>query len=247
MHATETPAPPAELLGQASLFLDFDGTLVELVDRPDAVIVDDALIALLARLSLRLDGRVGIISGRSIAQLDGLVGPSLRGIAVVGSHGAEIRLAHGDIDRPARPAALAEAEQAFADRFGATPGVVIEVKSLGVAIHYRLAPGIEAEAEALVADFADRPGLVLQKGKMMRELRMGGHDKGKALLALMQSPPFADHPPVFAGDDLTDETAFAACAQAGGSGILIGPARDTAARWRLPDVPALRAWLEQAA
>lgn len=240
--------PPPELpLDTIALFLDFDGTLVDLVDRPEAVAVDDPLRQLLTRLGTRLEGRLAIVSGRSIAQLDAFLGAAIADIAVVGSHGAEIRRPGQAIERPQRPAALTAAERAFTERFGTTPGIVIEVKSLGVAIHYRMAPSHAAAADALVAEQARHHGLTMQKGKMMCELRLGGHDKGTALRALMQAPPFAGHRPVFAGDDLTDEPGFAVCADHGGDGILVGPDRDTAATWRIPDVTAFRHWLEAAA
>jgi len=247
MQDSDNHLPPGALPADAALFLDFDGTLVELANRPDAVIVDGALSALLQRLREQRAGRVAIISGRSIAQLDDFLGAALDGITLVGSHGAEIRTVGGTIMRPERPASLIEAERAFTDRFGDTPGAVIEVKSLGVAIHYRLAPEIGDAAEAMVADHADRHGLAVQKGKMMSEVRVAGHDKGTAITALMQLPQFAGYNPVFAGDDLTDEAGFLVCSDAGGGGILIGPPRDTAARWRIADVAGFRNWLEEAA
>lgn len=247
MQPSHLPEPPAALLDNASLLIDFDGTLVELADRPDAVRIDAGLGTLLARLRARLEGRIAIVSGRSIAQIDEFLPSALGGIAVVGSHGAEIRRAGDDIVRPERPATLLEAESEFSDRFGTNPGVVIEVKSLGVAIHYRLAPEVEAEADPLAAGFAERHGLAVQRGKMMCEVRVAGHDKGSAVMALMQAPPFAGHAPIFVGDDLTDESAFVACAHAGGAGILIGPPRETAAKWRIADVAGFRAWLEEAA
>ena len=247
MQSSHLPEPPTALLENASLLIDFDGTLVELADRPDAIRIDSGLESLLARLRSRLEGRIAIVSGRSIAQIDEFLPSALDGIAVVGSHGAEIRRAGDVVVRPERPATLLEAESAFSDRFGANPGVVIEVKSLGVAIHYRLAPEIEADAIALVTAFAEQHGLAVQRGKMMCELRVAGHDKGGAVMALTQAAPFAGHAPIFVGDDLTDENAFVSCTRAGGAGILIGPARETAARWRIADVARLRAWLEDAA
>jgi trehalose 6-phosphate phosphatase len=239
--------PPLSLLRDASLFLDFDGTLVELAERPDGVAVDDALHALLQRLAERLEGRVAIVSGRSVAQIDDFLGTTLANTAVVGSHGAEIRRAGGDIVRPERPAALETAEAAFTERFGDHPGVVIEVKSLGVAIHYRMAPEVEAEARALVEAYARHDGLEVQHGKMMAELRMAGHDKGTAIAALAEGAPFLGHAPVFVGDDLTDEPGFLFCEHHGGAGILIGARRDTAARFRIEDVASFRRWLGAAA
>lgn len=244
MQHTELPEPPAGLLDDACLFLDFDGTLVELADRPDGVVVEESLGLLLRRLGEKLDGRIGIVSGRSIEQIDGFLGASLGAYAVVGSHGAEIRHAGRAATGPARPASLVVAERAFAERFEGNAGVVIEVKTLGVALHYRLDPSVEQEAIALVEAFAARENLAVQHGKMMVELRMAGHDKGTAIAALCETAPFAGRPPVFVGDDLTDETGFVVVAHHGGAGILIGPSRDTAARYRLPDVAAFLTWLE---
>jgi trehalose 6-phosphate phosphatase len=124
---------------------------------------------------------------------------------------------------------------------------VVEEKSLGVGVHYRLDPGVEAEAHALAAKLAEAHDLEVQKGKMMVELRLPGHDKGSAIAAMLSEPPFAECRPVFLGDDLTDEPGFAACAAAGGAGVLVGAPRETAAAYRLADVAAVRAWLAEAA
>lgn len=244
MPYQDLPPPPAGLLDDAGLFLDFDGTLVELADKPDGVTVDPTLRALLARLPARLKGRVAIVSGRSVAQIDGFLGDTIRDFAVVGSHGAEIRPAGGTTLVPDRPASLTAAERAFTDRFADDPRIVIEIKTLGVAIHYRGAPEVEQEAHALVDAFAQRDGLTAQAGKMMIELRMAGHDKGTAIATLCEDAPFAGHPPVFVGDDLTDEPGMVVAAHHGGAGILIGPMRDTAAAYRLDDVAAFLDWLE---
>jgi trehalose 6-phosphate phosphatase len=235
--------PPADLIDGASLFLDFDGTLVELAARPEAVVVDAALTGLLDRLADRLDGRVALVSGRSIDQLDGFLGDAGGAIGLIGSHGAETRLAGGAIVRPDRPASLDAAAQLFADRFGGRDGVVIEAKSLGVGLHYRLDPSAEDEAHAIAEAFAAAHDLEVQHGKMMVELRLPGHDKGAAIAALLDRAPFAGHPPVFLGDDLTDEPGFVACARHDGAGVLVGDARDTAAHYRLPNVAAVHNWL----
>jgi trehalose 6-phosphate phosphatase len=242
-ESRDRPAPPAMLLDGASLFLDFDGTLVELAERPEAVAVDAALAGLLDRLAERLEGRVVLVSGRSIQQLDGFLEGIGVAIGLVGSHGAETRLAGGAIVGPDRPASLDAAARLFADAFRGRDGVVIEAKSLGVGLHYRLDPTAEDEAHAIAAAFAAANDLEVQHGKMMVELRLPGHDKGSAILALLDHPPFAGHPPLFLGDDLTDEPGFAVASRRGGTGILVGPPRDSAARYRLDDVTAARAWL----
>lgn len=237
--------PPLDLVRSGGLFLDFDGTLAELVDDPDAVAADAELRTLLGRLVAAMPGRVAIVSGRSIAQLDRMLGPAARGLALAGSHGAELR--SGDepveVSAPFGLVRVAAAMDAFAaDR----PGVLVERKSLGAALHYRRAPGAGAEALKLAAALAEAHGLQLQRGKMMAEVRADG-DKGRAVAALVAGAGVAGKPPLVFGDDLTDEAGFIAAAELGGAGVLVGEPRETAARFRLPDVAAVRRWLARAA
>jgi trehalose 6-phosphate phosphatase len=244
--ASLLPPPPPLDGDRHSVLLDFDGTLVDLADRPDAVIVDEALGALLRALVGTFAGRVALVSGRSVAQIEHFLGGAVPGIAVVGSHGAELRLGDRCIT-PDRPQALIEAERALTEAFGTHEGVVIEVKSYGVAAHYRLAPAQEAEARRIAAAFVGVDGLVLQEGKMMVELRIGGCDKGSGIAALLEHAPFAGHVPVFAGDDVTDEAGLAIVTARGGIGVLVGAERPSAAGYRLDDVAAVRRWLGAAA
>jgi trehalose 6-phosphate phosphatase len=236
--------PPISILEGAALLLDFDGTLVELAETPDAIEIPLGLPALIARLSSRLDGRVAIISGRSLEDLESHVG-SLP-VAVAGSHGVEIRVG-GEVERSGAPPSLDEAREALA-RFAADdPRLLVEDKVGTVALHFRRAPDREADSAALADSLAARHGLRVQPGKMVVELVPEGIDKGTALERLMAQPPFAGASPWFIGDDLTDEHAFAAAARAGGGGILVGPERETAADWGLADVAAARRWLTEAA
>ena len=235
------PAPPKFSAPEISLFLDFDGTLVDLAERPDEVVVDRTLEILLAHLEERLSGRLAVISGRSIAQLDMFLGDTT--IALVGSHGAETRLIGSATVSGGRPESLRRAEAFFTTVFGGHDGVIIEVKSMGVAIHFRLDPSVEERANAMAAEFGAASGLAVQKGKMMVELRVSGHDKGSGIASLMARSPFVGHRPIFLGDDVTDEAGFERCSTLGGAGILVGPARSTAARYRLKDVATVRSWL----
>ena len=235
--------PPLVRRLDVSLFLDFDGTLVRLADRPDGVSVDSFLTLLLERVAALLEGRLAIVSGRSVAQLTAFLGPIADRIALVGSHGGEVRLAGAAVIAPERPDALLAAETLFANAFAGQRGVIVEVKSLGVAVHYRLAPAAGPRANALAESWGAQNGLLVQKGKMMVELRAIGHDKGTGIAALMACAPFAGHRPVFLGDDETDEPGFAWCEAAGGFGVLVGAPRPTAARYRLADVAAVHGWL----
>ena len=236
------PPPPPGLLQGASLFIDFDGALVDLVERPDAIIVDEGLRDLLGALGAVYDGRLAIVSGRSIAQLDDMLGPIARRLAVSGSHGSEQRW-QGLTLQPARPPALDDATDALRAFVEGHPGTLLEPKSFGVALHYRLSPGVEAAAHDIAHRLGERHGLALQPGKMMVELRVAGGDKGSAVRRMMQRAPMAGTHPVCLGDDLTDEAAFAMARELGGAGILIGPPRATDALYALPDVAAVRAWL----
>ncbi|HEY0411980.1 MAG TPA: trehalose-phosphatase [Allosphingosinicella sp.] len=233
--------PPPPLPDDAALFLDFDGTLVELADTPASIQVPPGLQGLLERVSRRLGGRLAIVSGRPIADLERHAGPLA--VALSGSHGAELRLVGRPVSAPPPPAGLAAARAQVA-RFARTAqGLLVEEKPAGVALHYRRSPAEAERVRAFMDGLAVRTGLRLQHGKMVAELLPAGADKGEALRRIMREPPFAGARPLFVGDDLTDEHAFEAAAALGGGGILAGPARATAARWRLDGVAAVTSWL----
>lgn len=237
---TSLPLPPPTLLDGASLFLDFDGTLVDFVVDPAAAAVDERLRILLGALSERLDGRLAILSGRSLDELTRRLG--LGPVAMAGSHGLEHRSAGGRVTRAPIPASLATATAA-ASAFAASHGLLLEAKAAGVALHYRDAQHAEAMVDAFARDLAADTGLALQSGKCVRELRVPGADKGDAVREFMAEPPFTLGRPVVVGDDLTDEHAFEAATALGGSAILVGDPRPTAARYRLPTVEATLDWL----
>jgi trehalose 6-phosphate phosphatase len=243
MIAADSPPPLAEI-DRAALFLDFDGTLVGLAARPDDISVPSQLPALLERLAVRLGGRLALLTGRALADLDSHLACAF---AAAGSHGLELRPRAGAARPAPPPPGLAAARAALLAFAAADSRLLVEDKPASVALHYRLAPGREAEALALAEAVAARSGLAVLRGKMVVELRPAGADKGDALRALMREPPFAGARPVVVGDDLTDEDAFRAAASLGGFGILVGAPRATAAAWRLPDVASVHAWLEAAA
>lgn len=241
----DLPPPTASLLDRAALFLDFDGTLVELAETPDSIEVPVSLRSLLDRLRERLEGRLAIVSGRSLADLDRHLPTS--GIAFSGSHGLELKLADGTALPLSIPIGL-EAIHERVKRFAAErEGLIAEEKPAGIALHYRQAPDEAERVAAFMAGLARESGFTVQHGIMVAELRPVGATKGDAIKAFMTEPPFAGTRPVFVGDDLTDEHGFAAAARLGGAGVLVGPPRPTAARFRLPSVAAVADWLGAAA
>jgi trehalose 6-phosphate phosphatase len=158
-------------------------------------------------------------------------------------HGLERRRADGSLLRAEASPAVRDAVAAF-ERFARTrPGVIVEDKAVSAGLHYRGAPAEAAAAVALAERLAGETGLTLQAGNLVVELKTPGTSKGTALNAFMQEPPFAGAVPVMLGDDLTDEDGFLAAEALGGFGVLVGPVRSTAARYGLPDVEAVLAWL----
>lgn len=205
-----------------SLLLDFDGTLVETAPTPDAVEIGADLRALVAEALQRLDGRLAIVSGRSLEQLDALWGRTLWPVTVAASHGLELRH-DGRLRAPPPARIFARLTRETEARFGARNGVVVELKSYGLGIHYRLAPQLGEAVRAWAEDCAAEHDLVIQAGDMVYELRLPGADKGDAVRTIMQRPPFAGSTPVYIGDDLTDIAAIDAARVLGGQGIAVGP------------------------
>lgn len=226
-----------------AFFFDFDGTLVELASTPDGVVVPARVVETLSTLRALTNGAVAVVSGRGIESIDSFL--AIPDLPVAGLHGAERRDASGDTVRIGfNDARLLRMERALADVVAAHPGMLLEIKGAAIAVHYRNAPRAEPAAreaaERLVAEHAD--AYVLQPGKMVYEIKPKNVDKGRAVAAFLDEPPFAGRVPVFAGDDLTDEKGFAVVNERGGLSIKVG-AGDTAARARVASVEAFVAWL----
>lgn len=246
MHSALAPgAPPALttlLAGERiALFLDFDGTLVELAARPDAIAPLAGLADRCAKLALRVEGRCALVSGRAIEDIERHVGPL--SVAIAGSHGSDIRGADGKpLGHAAHPLPV-EIETALRS-FAAENDLDYEHKAHGGALHYRRNPSQGGRADKFARELAHRHGWKAQAGKCVIEIVAGTSDKGSAVRTYMASDTFNGARPFFVGDDLTDEAGFAACKELGGAGILVGSREDTVAQYRLPDVSSVHTWLE---
>ncbi len=233
-------------LSAIALFLDVDGTLLEIAARPQAVSVPDDLRERLRALQPAAGGAVALISGRAIAELDELFAPLA--LPSAGLHGFERRDAQGAYRRmpPPSPAALEASRAAMLQLTRSHSGLLMEDKQFALALHYRGAPWLEdAVVQSMEAVAAGVAGdLELQRGKMVVELRPSGATKAHAVTAFLEEAPFAGRMPIFIGDDLTDEPAFELVNSLAGLSVLVG-ARPSAARARLTDVAAVRAWLAQ--
>ena len=234
--------PPLRSLGQVALFLDLDGTIAPFESNPARVRAEPSRNELLTKLVQFYDGRVAIISGRSIADLDSII--SWRVPAVAGVHGLQRRTTNGNMLIIAAHPNLRLARCIFQSYSKKFSGVLFEDKIISVALHYRNAPSNEAEILELAAQLAVDTGLTLQKGEMVAELRTPGPDKGDAIRSFLSERPFIGHRPIFVGDDLTDEQGFEVVEEAGGIGILVGPERPTRASFGLRDVEEVLRWLK---
>jgi trehalose 6-phosphate phosphatase len=219
-----------------ALFLDLDGTLLDLAPRPDLVAVPYGLIALLERLASALQGAVAIVSGRPLAEVDGLLHPLQ--VAGAGEHGAFCRLPSGDVVSP-QPPGVPAAWRARIDAFAAmAKGIVVEQKASAVAVHYRAMPDAEPALLALLKSIVapEDDSFTLSPAHMCWEIRPRGIDKGTAVRRLMREKPFLGRRPVFVGDDVTDEDGMRAAEALGGIGIDV--------RERFPTgASGVRAWL----
>ena len=204
-----------------ALFLDIDGTLIDIADTPDGIIVPPGLPADLAALSQHLGGALALVTGRALPYADRLFKPVTFPIA--GLHGAERRSASGTVERVEPGEAFVSLKTALAKEASAWTGVLVEDKGLAVAAHYRQAPERQAEVEAMMERALRQagPDFTLQRGKMVLEIRPARASKGEAIKAFLSEPPFAGRLPITIGDDVTDEAMFKVANERGGLSIRI--------------------------
>jgi trehalose 6-phosphate phosphatase len=244
--AATAPTFPAIDPAHVALFLDIDGTLLDIAPRPDAVRVPGELPFDLATMTGCLGGALALVSGRPLSVIDELFSPV--GLPAIGCHGAEIRAASGEGARVTRAAPLPAAFRArLAGIVALHPGLLAEDKIYSVALHYRAVPACEAALFAAVREICvEAPSVAVSvlRGKCVIEVKATGFSKGTAVRVLMRDAPFHGRIPVFVGDDRTDEDAFAVLPEFGGCGIAVGRALAGAA-FVIKDPAAVRHWLAQ--
>jgi trehalose 6-phosphate phosphatase len=225
---------------RTALFLDMDGTLIDLAATPDAVVVQPGLPEAVAKLRNALDGALAIVTGRPIETVDRLFGDAPG--AVAGEHGGAVRRRPGDaVERPDLPSPPAEWLDAAAKLVAAYPGALLERKARGFGMHYRQAaadagPIFHAALSEMLQQVA---GFELHPAHKLWEVRPVGADKGAAVAALMQQAPFIGRLPVFIGDDVTDEDGMREARRRGGAGYRVDEV--------FGDPEGVRAWLRASA
>jgi len=234
--------------GAWALFLDIDGTLIDIAPSPDEITVPPDLPGQLMALSGRLNGALALVTGRALPYADALFLPYE--FPVAGLHGAERRSADGTVDAVAATSAFEEVKAELAAAAGQWPGVLVEDKGAAVAAHYRQAPEWRDEVEKAMEFYRLQagPDFTLQRGKMVFEIRPARANKGSAVEAYLRERPFQGRRPIAIGDDVTDEEMFRIANQLGGHSIRIAPSPEgTEARGIIGSTEALRQVLARVA
>jgi trehalose 6-phosphate phosphatase len=210
-------------IARVAILLDVDGTILDVAATPQSVVVPASLVQILSELHVRTNGAVALISGRLIENLDDLFVPLK--LPCVGGHGVEWRIS-GSAPVERRYGELsALLKKQVTTGVAVDPRIIVEDKGSSLAVHYRLAPELGPLIKNKIAAILDRAlleKLELLCGKSMIEIKPASFNKGVAVCGLMKSPPFAQRTPVFIGDDITDESVFAALPALGGVGYSVG-------------------------
>ena len=228
-----------------AMFLDFDGTLVDIVARPDLTQVSSQLLTMLDHAHQNLDGALAIVTGRPLADLDKLLAPLT--LPAAGIHGIQHRDRTGCMESRCPMTIPDDARTQIKSLAASDSRLILEDKVYSLGLHYRLAPELEMTLQSEFDNIGATlgPKFFVQHGKMVLELRPTGIDKGSAVERFMSEEPFASRLAIFIGDDQTDEDAFAVINHLQGYSIKVGePERESAAQYRLNDVAAVHAWLQ---
>ncbi len=227
-----------------ALFLDLDGTMIDIAPSPDDVFAPKELIRCLAVLNRQLGGALAVVSGRPIGAVDALLAPVR--LPAAGVHGAEIRF-EADAARVHRAApAIPNGVRWLLAPLASIPGVLIEDKTVAIAVHFRKAAAAaervaESVRAAVQAHKSDE--LTIVAGKCVYEIKHARYSKGTAVAEFMARAPWRTRRPVFIGDDVTDESAFAELPKWGGIGLSVGQERPGAVK-RFESAADVRAWLQ---
>jgi trehalose 6-phosphate phosphatase len=228
-----------------ALFLDVDGTLLDLAARPGDVVTPPGLVTTLARAERKLAGALALISGRAIDDIDHLFAP-LR-LRASGVHGAEMRL---DPNAPTTPTAAAELPQSLLAALKLAikpfPGVFVEDKRFSFTVHYRLAPSAERPLRRLIKQLVEplQIAVDVMDAHYAIEIKSPCFDKGGAIATFLSTSTFRGRTPIFVGDDTTDESGFALVSARGGLAYSVGgPRKGAIGSFSQPE--AVREWLAE--
>lgn len=243
MASDDWLAPDSDVLpDDIALFLDLDGTLVELAPDPASVQLSQRVVAVLRKLETRLDGAIAVVSGRPREQLNRMLG-ALK-LPRVGLHGLDREEIARSGELEAWRARLEPARTTLGWALAGRPRLRLEDKGATIAVHFREAPGEEMYVQQLLDALAARLGSDFEvlDGSLVKELRSKAGDKGEAVRRFMGARPFIGRMPVYVGDDTTDLDGFRVVESLGGVTIAVG--ERIAGQYRLRSPAAVQTWLE---
>ncbi len=225
-----------------ALFLDIDGTLLDIQAHPQRVTSNFPLNQLLAKLSVQLDGALALVSGRTVEEIDRIFHPQQ--FPAAGSHGVQFRANDESPTSPNLPkpsAALIHRAEALVANW---PGAFVEHKPFGLALHYRQAPAAKPSIHRWAqAECQQQSNFVVIMGKMVCEIAPRQAGKGQAIGRFLAEDRFCSRKPIFIGDDVTDESGFEYVNALNGLSIRVGEDQPSAAHRQLKNVSAVHNWL----
>jgi trehalose 6-phosphate phosphatase len=216
MQPLDAPLPCADW----ALFLDVDGTLIDIAARPDRVSVPEGLPATLNRVKDRLGGALALISGRPLDDIDRLMAPYR--LPCAAEHGAILRWGDGTVrSQGDRYVVQEKLREELREAARSWPGTIVEEKRYNVVVHYRQSPFCHGAVRDFTRSLAIKAGPEFEvlPARMAFEIRHRALNKGHAVNAFLAEPPFHSRRPVFVGDDVTDEDGFRMAVALGGIGI----------------------------
>lgn len=235
------------------LLLDYDGTLIPIVEAPQGAVIPKETKELLQKLSKTSYCKIGIISGRSLEDIKKTVG--INGIIYAGNHGLEIegpKIKFESQVSPRLKSVIRSIVKEMRHQLSDIKGVLIEDKGLTLSIHYRLVdqkdmPALKRTVSETINPYAARGKIKINSGKKVYEIKPPVQwDKGKVVLWLMARQQFTAGEerflPIYIGDDITDEDAFRALKRKGLT-IFVGESRSSNADYYLKNTEEVTKFL----
>ena len=229
---------------QIALFLDVDGTLYEIEKSPSLVRPCFRLQKKLHVVRNRLEGALGLISGRSLDDLDRIFNKGQ--IPVAGNHGAQMRDALRFKGCPADTENVKGIIDKIRGLLNEHDNLYIENKGSNLTVHFRNATSQRKKIKNLIMKLVRyEPDLTYLEGKEVLEIKPLGHNKGTAISYFMRTKPFINRRPIFIGDDVSDEDGFETVNKNGGWSVRVGKYKRSKANYFLPNVKSVHEILNQ--
>ena len=229
---------------QIALFLDVDGTLYEIENSPSLIKPCFRLQKKLHTIRNRLKGALGLISGRTLDDLDRLFDKNK--ISFAGNHGAQLRDALRIKEHRANTGNIKRIADNIKELLNGQKNVGIENKGSNLTIHFRNSTIDRREINRIIMKLVKcDPSLTFLKGKEVLEVKPLSHNKGTAISYFMKTKPFIKRRPIFIGDDVTDEDGFETVNKKGGWSVRVGNYKRSKAKFFLPNVKSVHEVMKQ--